>query len=168
MLKLMAKTKNVPGDVAEFGVHRGRLFIPMSKLAQKWGKYIHGIDSFEGMPEPGEHDGDKYPKGKFANTSVAHIRKKLAGVPAEIYKGFVPGILQELIGLRYSFVHIDLDHYESTLVTMEFVWCKLNKDGIMCVHDYFPGRKNLASKAVSEFGISFSGLKNTTVWWRKK
>lgn len=167
MIELMETTKNVPGDVAEFGIHRGRSFVSMAKLAQKWGKVIHGIDSFEGMPEPGKHDGNKYPKGKFGNSSIELIRIRLDGTPAELYKGFVPGILEKLIGIRYSFIRIDLDHHLPTALCMEFVWLNLNKDGIMCVHDYFRGRDSLASKAISEFGVKFYGTKNTLAWWRK-
>jgi len=163
---MIKKTKNVPGDIAEFGIYRGRMFVPMAKIAQKWGKVIHGIDSFEGMPEPGEHDGNHYPKGKFSNTSVSLIRNKLDGVPAEIYKGFVPGILEELLGIRYSFVHLDLDHYVPTAICMVFVWSKMCKGGILCVHDFFPDRKTLAAKACNEF-IKPTGINGKIAWWRK-
>lgn len=167
MIELMRSTRHVPGDVAEFGIHRGRSFVSMAKLAQEWGKIIHGVDSFKGMPEPGEHNGDKYPEGKFGNTSIGLVKKKLNGIPAVLWKGFVPGILEQLIDVRYSFVHIDLDHHIPTALCLEFVWLKLSKGGVMCAHDYFYGRNSLASKAISEFGVKFTGVKNMIAWWRK-
>ena len=175
MIKLMRKTENVSGDVAEFGVHRGQMFARIAALAHEWGKIAHAIDSFEGMPEPGIHDGSRYPEGKFSNTSVALVERRLISVakdfktiklPAVIHKGFVPEILSDLRDIRFSFVRIDLDHYSPTADCMEFVYSRLNSGGIMSVHDYFPGRETLASRAIDTFYMRPS-VQNKTAWWRK-
>lgn len=166
VIELLLMTKEVPDAIAEFGIFRGGTFIKMARIAEKWNKEIYGIDSFEGMDRPGKHDNHKYREGKFNNTSKKFIEDKMEGIGCHIIQGFIPRILVNLEDVRFSFVRLDLDHYGPTLYSLQFVWDRLNKNGILCCHDYFKGKNIMASKACDDFDIPFEIIK-TTAWWRK-
>ena len=165
MIKLMLETQEVPGAIAELGIFRAGTFIKMARIAERWNKEIYGIDSFEGMSRPGKDDGGKYKQHEFTNTSKKFIIDKLDKIPAIIIKGRIPRILTKLNYTSFSFVRLDLDHYEPTLQSLYFIWRRMNLGGIMCCHDYFPKKNILASKACNDFGIQ--NVTETTAWWRK-
>lgn len=166
MITLLLRTKEVPGAIAEFGIFRANSFIKMAQIAERWNKEIIGIDSFEGMSKPGKYDYGKYKQHRFTATSLKFVIDKMSKLPCSIIKGRIPKILPKLEDVRFSFVRLDLDHYEPTLKSLEFVWQRLNLGGILCCHDYFPNKDMLASKACDDFGIPFE-IMDTTAWWRK-
>ena len=74
-------------------------------------------DSFHGMADPGSHDGEKYPKGRFSVGGPDAFRqlmqgKGLAADQYILHPGYVPTVLADCPGnLRLSLALVDLDHY---------------------------------------------------------
>ena len=154
---LTAKVAAVPGDFAEIGVFRGAAFRRVATRAAAQHKLAHAFDSFAGMAEPGPADGTAYPKGMFdiggSDAFVALMDK--AGVPREHYRlwaGYVPDCLNTAPPeLRFSFVILDLDHYQPTVEALHWLTPRINAGGLLALDDFVPAGDGLATRAIREF-----------------
>ena len=157
---LAPKVANVAGDFAEIGVFRGAAFRKVAELAAAQNKHAHAFDSFAGMDEPTAADGNAYPKGKFDIGGPAEFKRLMtkAGVARERYTlwaGYVPDCLNKAPSdLRFSFVILDLDHYQPTVEALAWLQPRINPGGILALDDYVPGGTGLATKAIREFRAS--------------
>ena len=126
-------TAKVPGDIAELGVYRGgsaRLI-----CEEKGARSLHLFDTFDGLPEATEWD-PKFRKGGFAS-SLDQVQGYLQRFPRVHYhKGLFPGTAHGLDDLSFSFVHLDVDLYQSTLSGLEWFYPRLNRGGVLISHDY--------------------------------
>ncbi len=125
----------VPGDFCEVGIYQGSTAKVICEA--KGDKTLHLCDTFEGLPEPGEHEQHVEKKGRFA-CSLESIQAYLTGFPnLQYHKGFCPqsvrGVLDDA---RFSFVHLDVDLYASTKECLEYFWPRLHPGGIVVSHDY--------------------------------
>jgi O-methyltransferase len=138
---------HLPGDMAEVGVFQGasaKLFCEV-----KGQKPLHLFDTFEGLPKACEHDGPVHAAKQYACT-LDSVRSYLAAYPnVHFYKGRFPDTAGPLTDKTFSFVHFDVDLYESTLACLEFFYPRMMIGGVMLSHDY----SLLAGvrKAVDEF-----------------
>lgn len=111
---LKALENNKDNLFLEFGVFQGK---SINFFAKKIGtKKIYGFDSFVGLNE--DWGGTEYPKGYF------DLKGKLPKVENNVIliKGKVQDTLREFIkekNIKISFIHIDLDTYESTKFVLE-------------------------------------------------
>ena len=68
-----------------------------------------------------------------------------------VYRGWIPDRFAEIQDHRFAFAHIDVDLYQPTRDSLEFMFPRLLPGGAIVVDDYgysqFPG----AQKAVNEF-----------------
>jgi hypothetical protein len=109
---------------------------------------IIGIDSFEGLPQPSEHDTHK--KGEFATANFEKMKDFFKGMNVYLVKGFSPDVFIRLDS-KFAFVHIDVDLYQSVLDGCNFFFPRMVKGGIIIFDDYgFESTKG-AKKAVNEF-----------------
>ena len=134
----------VPGDMAEAGVAAGGTALLMLAASAK---RLHLFDTFEGLP----HGEGRFSAGDYAG-SVATVRRNLAGHEdrLEFHPGLFPASAADLGDLRFSFVHLDLDLYDSTLAALEWFWPRLASGGILLSHDY-----PLSDGVVRAFGEFF-------------
>jgi O-methyltransferase len=149
-------TKNLTGDIAEVGVFRGG-----SAKAICWArdfvgstKSVHLFDTFEGLPEVLDVDTKwnrkSFKKGEFSETSLEGVQKYLRNYKdVNFYKGFFPKTAKPVEKVNFSFVHLDVDIYQSTKDALEFFYSRINKGGIIISHDY-PFAKGV-KKAFDEF-----------------
>ena len=144
-------TKKVPGDVAEAGVYQGG----SAKLIceAKGDKTLHLFDTFEGLPDIGEFDGSSYNdpfcEGQF-KSSLEDVKHYLAGYKnVYFYKGLIPSTFGHVKDKSFSFVHLDVDLYESTLNCLKFFYPRMSRCGVIISHDY-PGAFGV-TKAFDEF-----------------
>jgi hypothetical protein len=176
--RLAEGVRGVSGDFAEIGVFRGAAFSRLARLAEASGRMAHAIDSFVGMAEPGEHDGDRYPKGRFGIGGPEAFRDIMDrnGVQRAAYQvhaGYVPQVLDSITPeTRFALAVIDLDHYQPTVDAMRWVWDHLEPGGIMALDDYYPGQPKLASRAIGEWlakhhGYTTPSLRNHQLIIRK-
>jgi hypothetical protein len=154
----------VEGDYLEFGVWRGTSMISAYEshsAAESFFRELKiesyasrsltpmrffGFDSFEGMPEPEEHDAGTYRAGDFA-VSLGDVQTRLlaAGVPRARFE-LVPGFFEQSLndetrrrlGLRHaSIVHVDADYYESAAVVLKFVTDLVVTGSIIIFDDWY-------------------------------
>ncbi len=145
LISALRATKNVNGDIAEVGTARGgstRLIAEYSN-----GKTVHGFDTFEGDPEIGVDDSWSW-EGRYA-CSLEEVREYLKGLPVTLHKGVFPDSAASFNGCRFSFVHLDVDLYSSTLDCLRFFYPRLNRGGIIIVHGY--PIANGVNRALEEF-----------------
>lgn len=151
------RVRAVEGDFAEIGVFRGRAFQKVAKLARAQGKMAHAFDSFVGMNEPGPLDGVQFPKREFdIGGPEAFVRlMDSRGVERnsyELHPGYIPACFAEVdSALHFSFVILDVDHYEPTVEALNWVWPRVSAEGILALDDFIPTHTILATKAIKEF-----------------
>jgi hypothetical protein len=161
---VLRETLDVPGHLAEFGSWKGANLMLLAKSLQlldpHGSKVVHCFDSFEGLTNFSEQDGDdaKTRHGQYQG-SLAELTDMIdlynLQDSIEIHKGYVEQVLPELLsardGLSFSFVYCDVDLYDGTKAILDFVHPRLSKGGVFVLdewnYDEFPGE----TKAVREF-----------------
>ncbi len=139
------------GQYAEIGVYKGGTAKILATVLEGMHKDLHLFDTFEGMPETDARR-DLHHKGDFADTSLESVQRIVGSAPSiHYYKGFFPATAGPIRPHRFSFVHIDVDIYQSVLDSCEFFYTRMTPGGIMLFDDYgfesCPGAK----QAVDEF-----------------
>ncbi|HVS70147.1 MAG TPA: TylF/MycF/NovP-related O-methyltransferase [Phycisphaerae bacterium] len=148
--QLLKQVEHVPGHLAEVGVYRGGTAKHLSKFASKQSRELHLFDTFEGMP-PTDSTKDWHKQGDFADTSLDSVRELVQGDQVTFHKGFFPATATPIPQKTFSFVHIDVDIYQSVVDCCEFFYPRMTRGGIMLFDDY--GRPTCpgAKRAVDEF-----------------
>lgn len=142
-------TAKVNGDIAEVGVYNGG----SAKVicGAKGNRPLHLFDTFERLPNPTEMDedypthladGDQPPLERVTNYLKAYSN-------VYFYKGVFPATAEATKDRMFSFVHLDVDLYKSTLDCLAYFYPRMSQGGIIVCHDYmvFSGVR----KAVDEF-----------------
>jgi O-methyltransferase len=132
LISALRATSHLDGDIAEVGTAFGGSARLISEYSGN--KTIHLCDTFQGLPKPGDLD-DKFSEGSY-RCSLEDVRQYLQGRRVEFHKGLFPGSATSLQGHRFSFVHLDVDLYQSTLDCLRFFYPRLNPGGIIITHDY--------------------------------
>ncbi len=143
-VKAVAK---IQGDIAEVGVFKGG----SAKLIceAKGNKRLHLFDTFEGIPKVETIDIPKFHKGQYSS-SLEDVKNYLKCYDNVLfYRGIFPDNIQPVEDVEFSFVHLDVDTYRSTLKCLEYFYTRINAGGAIISHDYnsAPGVK----KAIDEF-----------------
>jgi O-methyltransferase len=126
-------TAKVPGDIAEVGVYRGGSARLICEV--KGARALHLFDTFAGLPEASEWD-SKFQKGGFAS-SLAQVRAYLGHFPdVHFHPGLFPETARGLEQKTFSFVHLDVDLYQSTVSGLQWFYPRLNPGGVLISHDY--------------------------------
>lgn len=146
----LSRVKDVKGDLIEVGVFEGGSAKLLAEAYPKRTVYL--FDTFEGLP-----DKLNTTMGDVKSYYVGHAKAELETCKeylkdnknVKIYKGVFPESGEPVKDKTFCFAHIDVDIYESTKESLEFIYPRMNKGGILLVHDYpvHVGVKN----AVDEF-----------------
>ena len=69
------------------------------------------------------------------------------------YQGIFPETANSIENKNFSFVHLDVDLYKSTLDALEFFYSRVNRGGVILSHDYGSGGEGETAikKAFDEF-----------------
>ena len=138
---------DLPGDTAECGVYRGASSYVICRSLRR---PHHGFDSFQGLSDPLELDGDHWRRGDLT-ASEAVARSVLAEFNVTLHPGWIPDRFNDVADSQFAFVHIDVDLYEPTRHSLEFFYPLVVPGGVIVVDDYgfitCPG----ATEAVDEF-----------------
>lgn len=127
------RTKKIEGDIAEVGVYRGGTAKLICEAKDE--RPLHLFDTFEGIPKVDKID-IQYHKGKFA-ASYEEVKEYLKDFPnVKIYKGVFPKTAKSVEKIKFSFVHLDVDTYESTKDCLQFFYPRMSRGGIIISHDY--------------------------------
>jgi len=155
--KFFEITKNVPGDIVECGIGRGRSMLILCALNYLFDRneggqrQIFGYDSFKGFPQPSKEDksfrnpkkGDwsKSPSGKyeytekFINQVLNESHMPLNEINLKLTKGFFNKVLLNHPNRPIAMLHVDGDLYESHKSVLEILYQRVNKGGIIIFDD---------------------------------
>jgi O-methyltransferase len=140
----IVERRDLPGDVAEFGVFKGSSAAKLSLACRAAGKRLLLFDSFEGLPEPEPDDVEhqierprRFARGEYAGSLdefQAAIRS--FGAP-DVCDYFVGWFSDSTAGfsteLAVAFVDVDLT--ASTREAIAAAWPNVVPGGILFVHD---------------------------------
>jgi len=141
------RTEKIQGDIAEVGVYKGGSAKIICEA--KGNKFLHLFDTFNGIPNVEEIDKVKFFKGQY-KASIEEVKNYLKQYNnVLIYEGIFPDDVVPEGDSRFSFIHLDVDTYKSTLKCLKYFYPRINPGGIIISHDYIsaPGVK----KAIDEF-----------------
>ena len=97
--------------------------------------------------------------GDFADTSLESVKEYLCNFSnIDFHPGNIPDTFKRVSDKQFSFVHIDVDLYPTTLDCSIFFYPRMTKGGICVCNDYgFFGYKKAAKAAIAEFFENKSG-----------
>ena len=157
--QLVKQALIVEGDTVECGVWHGAASHMIMRRTAGSGREHHMFDSWEGISEPGEHDG-AYMQGRGKHhLSIGEevARRNLAEFQhGRFYRGWIPDRFDEVSSRRFCFVHLDVDLYEPTMATLEFFYPRMNRGGLMICDDSGLAKCPGARRAMEEFFASRS------------
>lgn len=163
--KLYEMISNIPGDIIETGVFKGASLIRWltyrNLLENEYSRTIIGFDSFDSFPDTTFDDDKKYRENFINDAGDKSITKKelekvLQYKNLNNYELIQGDIVQTLPKYfknnphkKIAMLHIDCDIYEPAKISLEIIWSRLVKGGIIILDDYgtFPGE----TKAVDDF-----------------
>lgn len=124
------------GSIIEVGVWRGGTGCLIARAAS--GIPVYLCDTFSGVVNAGDMD-TRYKGGEHSDTSGDTVKKlaqsmRLSSV--KVLQGIFPTDTGHLVGDSFRFVHLDLDVYESTRQSLDFLWPRLVRGGVVVFDDY--------------------------------
>ncbi len=132
LCECVARCTTIPGGMAEVGVSNGGSAL---LIAQRKGtNTLHLFDTFEGLPENDAY-GTYFKKNQYKASmeNTQQLLKKYEQIHWHV--GLFPATAEGIIE-KFSFVHLDVDLYASTLDALKFFYPKMAQGGIILTHDY--------------------------------
>ena len=156
LCKYFIATKNLDGDFLECGVFKGFSSLFLRLFEESLNNYkSHNyflVDSFEGLSEilnediPIHQNAIHNKRGSLKSdfNEVDALFKKYHNI--NVVKGWIPEVFDILDkNNKYKFVHLDVDLYKPTLDSLNYVYDKVIKGGIIITDDFqtihFPGNQ---------------------------
>ena len=164
-LKYIYENK-IEGDLVETGVFKGANLVLINDFLNQFKieKKIYAYDTYSGQPEPTNFDFDikgksmleKYSDGKKKNLNTVFCSLDNVKKNIEKYSNydlskllFVKGKVEDTlideknIPAKISLLRLDTDFYESIKISLEILYPRLSKGGILIIDDYghFKGAK---------------------------
>ncbi len=144
---LQERFPRLQGDLVECGVAKGGTAVFLGRLANAAGRKVYALDSFAGLPEPDpERDNIYFRRGDYApRPDRGNLLERFHGVLAdeglhgvvEVLPGFFDDTLATLPEAPLAFVHVDADLYDSVSVSLEALWPRIVRGGILAIDDFF-------------------------------
>ena len=148
--QLIERVKNIEGDFIEIGSYSGGSAKLISLFKQNSRKF-YIFDTFEGLADTGPLD-TGLKNGYLCYSNLETFKTLLSDSSVIIQKGYFPQCAGELLNSnKFSFVHLDVDTYESTRNCLDFFNNKMAKGGIILTHDYSHPALKGVKKAFDEF-----------------
>ena len=143
--------RELDGDMAEVGVYQGGSAKIICEV--KRNRKLFLFDTFKGLPELSDIDTlfvkNLVQRNQFNDTSLEAVKDYLSSYEnVQIIKGEFPKTADSIGDSKFSFVHLDVDLYRSTIECLKFFYPRLVKGGIILVHDY---HSDGIQKAFKEF-----------------
>jgi tetratricopeptide (TPR) repeat protein len=156
-LLLEIATKNIPGDIVEFGIYEGWWINFLWQASETVGlrRRIYGFDSFEGLSEPHpEREQAFWKKGQYA-CGLEQVSKnvRLPERPRlKLVKGFFEKSLlspEALLAEQFCYARIDCDIYQPALDCLRYLGPRL-ADGAIVVFDDWPHTRGFGEQQALE------------------
>jgi O-methyltransferase len=165
LIEMIERTRSLSGAIADCGVYKAASTVGMALYMHQHGilKQIYAFDSFEGF-EPqsvardlqlgGAQDEDRHERG-FSDCTLDEVIAKIRRFRIDNVN-VVPGYFNQSfktlsLGLTFSFVHLDVNLYDSYRESLEFFYPRVERGGIVLFDEYndppWPG----CNKAADDF-----------------
>lgn len=151
-------------NIAECGVYVGAGLLGLAESARDASIpcTIHALDTFKGLPDLSDRDKSIAPedapylkKTIFDDTSLEEVKKTLSlhGFVKDIHfhEGLFEKTLPLLPELKYDFVDIDCDLYDSHITCLRYFYPRMHKGGIIFFDDYHSPHYPMAKVAIDDF-----------------
>ncbi len=123
----------IKGDYAEVGVYKGGSAKVIAQI--NGNKKLHLFDTFVGLPSISSQD-KYFGKGEYM-APLDYAQRLLSGYSKiYFYPGLFPKTTTGLKELKFAFVHLDVDLYESTKYALEYFYPRMSVRGMILSHDY--------------------------------
>ena len=149
LMRLVRSVEKVTGDMAEVGTYRGASAKLIAEARGGQPKTLYLFDTFEGLPELQDIDRAFFTKGQYP-ADLEDVAQYLSTYrDMALYQGLFPDTAGPIKNKVFSFIHLDVDLYESTRDALSFFYPRMARGGIIVSHDYLtaPG----VTKAIREF-----------------
>lgn len=165
----------ISGDMVEFGCYRGDTSLLLERMLEREFANAEAklwiYDSFEGLPPRTKEDasvaGDEFRAGELLVTKrevVERFKKAGLRVP-RVRKGF----FEELddseesndLPAEIAYAFLDGDLYQSIKTSLKLVSPRMNKAGVILVHDYNNPKLPGVAQAVEEWMVDYSRTQKT-------
>lgn len=148
---------SVPGDVVECGVYNGGSAALMASNCTRspLDRKIWLFDSFQGLPQPTEKDGQKaqaccwWCHGDLSKVEEVFEKLSIPETRTRIVKGWFHDTFPSVDIQDIALLHIDADWYESVKLCFERFYDSVRPGGFIVIDDY--GHWEGARRATNEF-----------------
>lgn len=171
--------ERIPGDVVECGVYNGGTAAVLARIATRSSmrRTVWLLDSFQGMPETTEADGEaaRGYVGKVLG-SPERVKELLREAGADLSRvRIVAGLFQETFPTiqiqQLALLNIDADWYGSVKLCLEKFYDSVVTQGFVSIDDYghWPGCREAVDGFFKERGLSYPLHKvdYTARWFQK-
>lgn len=138
LIQLIKNTKDVPGDVLEFGsLHggSGAIIVESVNYFTNASKNVYLFDTFGGIPKS-KYGLDYRWQGAFSDNSFAEVTNAFKDCKnVKVVKGNIVETYKQHQG-KISLGYIASDTYETGEILLDFIWSNLSVGGILAVCDY--------------------------------
>jgi O-methyltransferase len=150
LLALARMQALIDGDLAEVGVFQGASAKLICRV--KGDRHFWGFDTFAGLSDVSSADthwGVSFFKSGGYSADQAGVASYLVEFPnVHLVPGYFPESAGAAASHQFSFAHLDVDTYESTLASLRFFWPRLVAGGLVLIHDSHAAG---VMKAIDEF-----------------
>lgn len=150
--------RDLPGDLIECGCRAGKSTrFMLAGTGIESDKTLHAFDSFEGLSEPGRNDHSSKGAATWASGDLASSEDRFLGNiqmyehMVRSYRGWIPERFGEVEDRTFAMAHIDVDLYEPTRDSLDFVYPRMDRGGVIVCDDYGSRSCPGARKAFDEF-----------------
>ncbi len=157
ILRELARTLSVPGDVVELGCYVGTTSLYLQRALLGGGKTLHVYDSFAGLPQKSSYDaspsGEQFKPGELAATKatfIAHFKRANLPLPI-IHKAWFGDLTAADMPARICFAYLDGDFYESIMDSLRVIWPQLQPGAVIVIDDYHNLALPGAQRAVDDW-----------------
>ena len=140
--------EGIQGDCAEVGVFRGDLSKIIKRLSPSRRFYL--FDTFKGFPE---EDLKGVNDDRFKDTTLDYVKQNIGNTEnIEFRIGYFPDSALGLEAVRFAFVMLDTDKYESILAGLRFFYPRMVRGGYLFIHDFNSPESDWGvSRAVNQY-----------------
>jgi len=112
-------------------------------------RQFYVFEAFAGLPSPTNGIDGRFRQGLFAS-GEKQLRRRLQRYPnTTVIAGYFPETADCVAHEKFSYVHVDVDLYESTCAALSFFYPRLLAGGRIIAHDY--SQSEGVWRAVDEF-----------------
>lgn len=150
----LMQVADVPGDVCEFGTHKGYTAVLLTALTRK---EVWVYDSFKGSPAHEEAVNEKVfyqGSNKVEPRDIVNAFAEAGVTVPKIIPGWFSEVKPEELPEKIAFAHLDGDFYVSISDSLALVYPRLSQGAVVVIDDYgwdeLPGVKLAADEFLKD------------------